>query len=118
LKQIIDCWYKNRHQHVQGKGKTTLAAGVLKELAAKKILLADTDGSFKLERSAIATAMKNVGVAPPPISHAWYEREKSSNNAKLLSSWWKNRESFRAPGLRFFPTAFKLGDGVAAGEEA
>lgn len=29
LKQLIDCWYKNRHQHVKGNSKNTVAAGVL-----------------------------------------------------------------------------------------
>ena len=65
-----------------------MAAGVLKELVEKKILVANEDDSYLLERSAIANAMKSAGVAPPPIAHAWYERERSSNSATLIAAWY------------------------------
>jgi hypothetical protein len=117
LKQLIDCWYKTRHTHVDGKGKTTVAAGVLKELVEKKILVANgEDDSYLLERSAIATAMKSAGVAPPPISHAWYERERSSNSATLIAAWWIKRADFRGTSLRAFPAVFKLGSAVEDGK--
>ena len=87
LKQVMDCrspsssgWYRHRHPHVEGKAKTTVAAGILKELVAKRILATETDGSFRFERSAIATQMKAVGIAPPPLAHAWYDRVQSKNN--------------------------------------
>ena len=108
LKQVIDCWYRHRHPHLEGKAKTTVAAGILKELVAKRILTAETDGSFRFERSAIATQMKAVGIAPPPLAHAWYDRVQSKNNKKLLADWWGHSADFRGPSARSFPVVFAL----------
>ena len=113
LKLLIDTWYKTRHPH-DGKGKTTVAAAVLKDLADKKVLAADADDYYTLKRSEIAAALKAVGVAPPPVAHAWYDRERASNNKKLLAEWWLERKAFRGTSLRAFPTIFRLGGGAAA----
>ena len=108
LKQVMDCWYRHRHPHLEGKAKTTVAAGILKELVAKRILTAETDGSFRFERSAIATQMKAVGIAPPPLAHAWYDRVQSKNNKKVLADWWGHSADFRGPSARSFPVVFAL----------
>jgi hypothetical protein len=109
LKQVMDCWYRHRHPHVEGKAKTTVAAGILKELVAKRILATEeTDGSFRFERSAIATQMKAVGIAPPPLAHAWYDRVQSKNNKKLLADWWGDSADFRGASARSFPVVFAL----------
>jgi hypothetical protein len=114
LKVLIDTWYKSRHPHIDGKARTTVAVAVLKDLADKKVLVADADDNYTLKRSDIAAALKAVGVAPPPLAHAWFERERASNNNKVLAEWWCDRKAFRGTSLRAFPTIFRLGGGAAA----
>jgi len=114
LKVLIDTWYKSRHPHIDGKARTTVAVAVLKDLADKKVLVADADDNYTLQRSNIAAALKAVGVAPPPLAHAWFERARASNNNKVLAEWWCDRKAFRGTSLRAFPTIFRLGDGAAA----
>ena len=118
LKSLIDQWYKTRHAHEDGRGKTTVAVAVLKDLAEKKVLVADANDDYTMKRKDIATALKAAGVAPPPLAHAWFERERARNNAKLLADWWCNSEEFRSTSLRAFPAVFGLGGGAVAVADA